>query len=175
MPEKTTTKTRKREITVTDETLAETREGDSPMAVMLRALPDSDAKKIIQRIENAVEKSSKGKLENDETYQTARKHYESCKNTFYRTRNKLNVDEISKLDGFQTRVASLKAKIAEIEKEREGAAALVQDDRSDVRPEGKLHENMRLAQIRKRALARKCMGLNGSETPTPEDILTDGE
>ena len=198
---KTTKKTRKRAITVTDEALANYREigndNPSPMAVLLRGLPDIEAKKIIQRSENVAEKASKSALDNDENYQTARKGFEAAKNTYYRTRNKLNVtqvripnpdfdpdEEVSgenpemiiiERDQYQTQVASLEAKIAEVLAQRAAAAGEVADGTDPNIPEGVLHRNMREAKARKRALARQVMGLNGTDAETPEDVLTDGE
>jgi len=204
------TKTRERKVTVTDEMLKSYREigseTPSPMATLLRTLPDAEAKKQIQRIENAVEKNSKDRLASDEGYQSARKLFEAAKNTFYRTRNKLTVEDVSienpdfdsdqpvseenpakiiiKRNGFESRRAALREKIAEEDaKEASAAAETATGENFDPKqeisetnmPEGVLHKNMREAQERKRALARKAMGLNGTDQETPPEVLTDGE
>ena len=197
MSDKNTTKTRKRRITITNERLKTAREGDGEMATMLRMLPDAEAKKILQRMENAVEKSSKTALDNDEAYQAARKHFESCKNTYYRTRDKLTVQEVNvpnpdfdpdapesegnprtitiERNGFESRRVALLEKIADEDRKEAEAAEQVADGSDPNVPEGILHRNMREARDRKRALARKAMGLNGSDQETPDDVLNDGE
>jgi hypothetical protein len=193
-------KTRIRSINISDETLARYREegseNPSPMAVMLQSLPDVDAKKLIQRTENAVEKVSKSALDKDQAYQEALKTFNAAKNTFYRTRNSLNLVDVTipnpafdsdapvgdsnpetvvvKRDKFQVRIATLQSQIEEIERKRSVAASEVADGKGDL-PEGVLHKNMREARNRKRALARRAIGLNGSQEPTPDDVLTDGE
>jgi hypothetical protein len=175
-PEK---KTRNRTVTVTDESLSIWRENESdtpsPYASFLRSLPDEEAKRQIQRTENTMEKNGKGKLADSEVYQTALKFFNKTKNTFYRLTGKLSVDEKTGLDGFQRQILGLEEKKAEILKERSTAAADAATGRDKGIPEGKVHAEMRKAQERKRALARQVMDLNGTDTPTPDDILTDGE
>ena len=201
MSDTKTKKTRKRNINVSNEDLSRYREegnnSPSPMATMLRTLPDAEAKKLIQRTENAVEKASKSALDSDETYQTARKTFEAAKNTYYRTKNSLVITDVMidnpdfdpdapagdsnpkqikvQRDKFQVRVAILEAQIDEITRKRSVAASEVADGSDPKVSEGILHKNMRLARDRKRALARKAMGLNGSGKETPPEVLNDGE